>query len=200
MKKYFSLIMFLFFSVIANGQENDKKDFATYSMNPADTIVIADLVQKQILTAKEREAKKTTEAPQQVIVNKAATVKAMASYSTTTVDPIENFITKNFFMIIALSGIVMLAPFVYLLVVRIRKKKDNLRENIKKLRAEEIVVKANPKLKKIRVTLLDQSLLLNRDVKATFEFTKNHTMAKGEVMLAKNIKALQNNYLHQERV
>jgi len=178
MKKIYYFILVMFFSA----------SFNLSQVQVDSTVIVKDILQKQIEEAKAKQNKSLTK-PSEIVVAKVKEIKKPAfkkSLLSLTLNPT-----------LVKTSVISFASILAFGFVAVRRKKlslleskKTLKDNIKKIRNEQLVVSIDPRLKNFRKKLvMNSSYLKSSDDK--LKFVRKNQIAESELMLALKLKEYQ---------
>jgi len=184
-----------------------------------DSVNIRQMVAKQINAIKEKQIRKNKN---QIIVTnlnnetsnpvtKKSSDNLLNNFIQKTVTPFLNKVNNAFFNsneIFVKVIILGFASIITLLVVFVRRKiikrkylkKNGLKDNIRLLREEKIVKKADTRLKGVRNKLVNNTISYRSTQTGISEVAKNMNIATGEVLLAAKLKSYELNKSRLSRI
>jgi hypothetical protein len=182
------ILSILIYSTVLCAKE--KTSDSIISENPPDTLKISELVDKQIVSAREKQL--------QLQLSKDNNVyKSILVKEKLKIDQVNNTSVNSFILNqplhIQLFGICSIAVILFVLIRRLgfilkRKSKQAQRDKIQMLREEKIKSSPQPKLQFSRRSLRNSELVLKGSEKHISRTAKDLKISKGELVLAARLK------------
>jgi hypothetical protein len=182
------ILSILIYSTVLCAKE--KTSNSIISENPPDTLKISELVEKQIVSAKEKQLllqlSKDNNVYKPILVKEKLKIDQVHNTS------VNSFI-QNQPLHIQLFGLCAIAVILFVLIRRLgfilkRRSKQAQKDKIQMLREEKIKSSPQPKLQFSRRSLRNSELVLKGSEKHISRTAKDLKISKGELVLAARLK------------
>lgn len=156
-----------------------------------DTICISDLVQQQIIKAREKQSQPIIPYVSEAKTNIVPQVVATPTLNNSVLNYVKTF-PIHIQLFVSISFLILIVLLIHrgILVIK-RRSSRALKDKISILREEKVIAKVNPKLNDERKNLKNRMSVFNASEKHISDLAKKLNIAKGELILASRLKLFQ---------